>query len=145
MTSNKKTSKKSNKKRKHCGNKGKWSPMNVVTMVLAFIVAWPIGLFILFWIWSGRDVGELFTMAKSFWIKNFGSEGDFDHFDKSSSSDNVVFNEYQQAQHDRVSEIKQEIKQRTKHFYAFRSDVKRRADAEEFNSFMSNGPASKAS
>jgi len=106
-------------------------------MIFAFIVAWPIGLFILFWICSGRDVRELFSSAKAFWVKNFGSD---ENFGTPENTDNVVFNEYQQTQYDRVNEIKEEIKVRRKRFYDFRSDVKRRADAEEFNSFMSNGP-----
>lgn len=106
-------------------------------MVFAFIVAWPIGLFILFWISTGRDVVELFGMAKSFWRKNFGSDPEFV---VPADTDNIVFNEYQQTQYDRVNEIKEEIRVRAKRFYDFRSDQKRKADAEEFNNFMSNGP-----
>jgi len=76
-------------------------------------------------------------MAKSFWAKNFGYDKGFT---EPEMTDNVVFNEYQQTQYDRVSEIKEEIKVRAKRFYDYRSDEKRRADAEEFNKFMSNGP-----
>ena len=76
-------------------------------------------------------------MAKSFWAKNFSSEQEFI---TPADTDNVVFNEYQQTQYDRVNEIKEEIKVRAKRFYEFRSDAKRRADAEEFNNFMSNSP-----
>jgi len=130
-------------RKNECGHKcnfkrSKWSALNIFVMVFAFIVAWPIGLFILFWICSGRDVGELFGMAKSFWVKNFGSE---EQFVSPANTDNVVFNEYQQTQYDRVNEIKEEIKVRANRFYDFRSDQKRRADAEEFNNFMSSGPA----
>ena len=120
--------------------KGKWSPTNIFALIFAFILAWPIGLFILFWVWSGRNASELFNMAKSFWIKNFGSENDFEHHGETSNTDNVIFNEYQQAQYDRVREIKEEIKERKQRFYEFRSDAKRRADEEEFNNFMSNSP-----
>ena len=125
-----------------CGHKcnfrqSDWSALNIFVTVFAFIVAWPIGLFILFWICSGRDVRELFSMAKSFWAKNFSSEQEFI---TPADTDNVVFNEYQQTQYDRVNEIKEEIKVRAKRFYEFRSDAKRRADAEEFNNFMSNSP-----
>ena len=138
MTSSDKKASKKNKCRHKCNfNQSKWSALNVFAMVFAFIVAWPIGLFILFWICSGRNVGELFSMAKSFWVKNFGSE---QQFVAPADTDNVVFNEYQQTQHDRVNEIKEEIKVRAKRFYDFRSDEKRRKDAEEFKNFMSNGP-----
>lgn len=138
MTSSDIKASKKNKCRHKCNFRhSKWSALNIFVMVIAFIVAWPIGLFILFWLCSGRDVDELFGMAKSFWVKNFGSE---QQLDVPANTDNVVFNEYQQTQYDRVNEIKEEIKVRAKRFYDFRSNEKRRADAEEFNKFMSNGP-----
>ncbi|MBX2847316.1 MAG: DUF2852 domain-containing protein [Acidiferrobacterales bacterium] len=138
MTSSDIKASKKNKCRHKCNFKqSKWSALNIFVMVFAFIIAWPIGLFILFWICSGRDVAELFSMAKSFWVKNFGAE---EQFVEPAYTDNVVFNEYQQTQYDRVNEIKEEIKVRAKRFYDFRSDQKRREDAEEFNKFMSNGP-----
>ena len=39
-------------------------------------------------------------------------------------------------------EIKEEINKRSSRFGDFRADAKRRADQEEFNNFMSNGPYS---
>jgi hypothetical protein len=51
-----------------------------------------------------------------------------------------VFNTYQNTQYDRIREIKEEIRARAKRFSEFRADVKRRADEEEFNQFMSNAP-----
>ena len=59
--------------------------------------------------------------------------------------DNVVFNEYQQTQYDRIREIKEEIKSRANRFSEFRMDAKRRADQEEFNRFMASGPYSDSS
>ena len=137
MTSDKKASKKPKCRHKCNVRQSNWSALNIFVMVFAFIVAWPIGLFILFWICTGRDVSELFGMAKSFWDKNFGSE---QQFVAPTDTDNVVFNEYQQTQYDRINELKEEIKVRANRFYEYRSDAKRRADEEEFKNFMSNGP-----
>jgi hypothetical protein len=60
----------------------------------------------------------------------------------SSQSGNVVFNEYQQTQYDRIRELKEEIKSRAQSFHLYRSDAKRRADEKEFKDFMSNNPES---
>lgn len=138
MTSSDIKGSKKSKCRGKCNlEQSKWSALNIFVMIFAFIVAWPIGLFIVFWICTGRDVTELFSMAKSFWFKNFGPE---EQFVEPAFTDNSVFNEYQQTQYDRVNEIKEEIKVRAKRFYDFKSNEKRRTDAEEFNKFMSNGP-----
>ena len=59
---------------------------------------------------------------------------------QSSDSDNSLFNEFQQTQYDRIREIKEEIADRSRRFQDYRADAKRRADEEEFNSFMSNSP-----
>lgn len=118
-----------------CGS-GKWSGMNILVMVFGFILFWPVGLVILFWILSGRHVRDLPAAVKTQWNKMFG--------DKTSGvqhSDNVVFNAYQQTQYDRISEIKEEIRNRARRFREFRADAKRRADEEEFNQFMANTPS----
>ncbi len=126
-----------------CG-RGKWSGMNIAGMVLGFVLFWPIGLIVLGWILSGRDVRDLFALVKdkvSHVMPFKGARGGFD-FDLGADSDNVVFNEYQQTQHDRIQEIKDEISERGKRFGDFRAAAKRRADKEEFERFMNDVPAS---
>ena len=56
-------------------------------------------------------------------------------------SGNSVFNAFQQTQHDRISEIKEEIRDRARRFSEYRADAQRRADEAEFNQFMSNKPS----
>lgn len=134
----------SNHSKGHCcgswSNGGKWSGVNIAAMVLGFILFWPIGLFILFWIMSGRSVKQLPEKMRETW-RSFTGWGDNT---KRASSDNVVFNEYQQTQFDRIREIKEEIKERGKRFSDFRADAKRRADEEEFNRFMSSAPSAES-
>ncbi len=128
------------KSRGHCcGNwsrQGNWSVLNIAVMVMGFIVFWPIGLFILFWIISGRNVKELPKRISEQWWKATGNWSDND----GSSSDNEVFNQYQQTQYDRMSEIKEEIKDRAQRFTIFRKKARQRADEVEFNRFMSEAP-----
>ena len=115
--------------------------MNITGMVLGFILFWPIGLFILFWILSGRNVQELPATIKRKWSEKFGGDK-MTVMNDSDSSDNSVFNAFQQTQYDRISEIKDEIRERSRRFTAYRADAKRRADEEEFNQFMASSPAS---
>ncbi len=120
---------------------GNWSGLNIAAMVFGFILFWPIGLFILFWIITGRSVQELYRWIRGQWDKVAGNRNGGNGFGNHRGSDNVVFNEYQQTQHDRIREIREEIRERARRFADFRSDAKRRADEEEFNRFMSDSPA----
>jgi len=126
----------------HCGGrtsrKANWSGVNLAAMVLGFVLFWPIGLFMLYWIISGRDALELPHLVRQLWSMVTGNcHGDRKH---GARSDNVVFNEFQQTQYDRIREIKEEIKERARRFHEFRATAKRRADEEEFNRFMADSP-----
>ncbi len=131
-----------------CGNgrpsyrdrSSRWSGTNIAVMVIGFIVFWPIGLALLAWIMSGRDVRDLPATIKMLWNQYFGGMGKEARV--MSGSDNIVFNEYQQTQYDRISEIKNEIRERSRRFRDFSMQAKRRADQEEFDQFMANAPDS---
>jgi len=113
-----------------------WTGMNLVAMILGFVVFWPLGLFMVFWICSGRHVSEIPAAAQELWAKISGGAS----MSREGLSDNVVFNDYQQTQFDRIREIKEEIKTRAQRFSDYRADAKRRADEEEFNRFMNDTP-----
>jgi hypothetical protein len=115
--------------RRHCGSK--WSGGNIAATAIGLILFWPIGVFILFWVATGRKLQQLPVAIREKW-EAFGAK-----FERNGrSSHNVVFDEYQQTQYDRIRELKAEIKTRSKRFNEFRADAKRRADEEEFNRFM---------
>lgn len=109
-------------------------------MVMGFVIFWPIGLFILFWIITGRNVRDLPEGVQDMWNKITGGWGTKSRVSSDQTSNNTVFNEYQQTQHDRIREIHEEIKERSSRFQDFREDAKRRADEEEFNRFMNQAP-----
>ena len=117
---------------------GNWSALNIVSMVLGFVFFWPIGLFILFWIISGRDVKDLPNAARQLWQRT-GDRLGANPVHRANSG-NEVFNEYQQAQKERIREIEDEIKSRDQRFREFRAQSRRRADEEEFNQFMADAP-----
>ena len=129
--------------RGHCcgwGRKGNWGGFNIAAMVLGFIIFWPLGLFILFWVMSGRNVKELPQGIRDTWARMTGHWNNGNGVYSTGSNDNVVFNEYQDAQYDRIREIREEIKERTRRFREFRANAKRRADEEEFSRFMNDRP-----
>ena len=117
------------------GKKGDWSGFNIAAMVLGFIFFWPVGLVILYWIIRGRDVRTLPGAARDKWHSFFSGSS-------AGRSSNIVFDEYQQTQYDRIREIKEEIRERSRRFASFKEDAQRRVDQEEFNQFMASSPAS---
>ena len=112
--------------------RGRWTGFNIASMVVGFVFFWPVGLVVLYWILKGRDARDLPAAVREQWSQFRG--GSY------SRSDNIVFNEYQQTQYDRIREIKDEIDSRAKNFAEFRNDAQRRKDEEEFNRFMSSSP-----
>jgi hypothetical protein len=128
-----------------CGGWSKganWSGINIAAMVVGFVLFWPVGLFILYWIVTGRDVRELPQWIHRQWSKVRGMWNGDEGFSKDERNGNVVFNEFQQTQYDRIREIREEIKERSRRFAEFRTNAKRRADEEEFNRFMADAPGS---
>jgi hypothetical protein len=119
--------------------KGNWSFMNIAAMVVGFVLFWPVGLFLLFWNISGRDVRNLPNAIQEKCAAMFNGSFGRSRKQKDSTDTNSVFEEYQQTQYDRITEIKEEIKDRARRFGIFRSDAKRRADESEFKEFMSSG------
>ena len=132
-------------RRRCCGGRDRrsnWSGINIFAMVVGFMLFWPIGLFVLYWILTGRDVRDVPRWISQQWSKVTGMRNGFDGFGNEASSDNVVFNEFQQTQYDRIREIREEVKERSRRFAEFRANARRRADEEEFNRFMADAPGS---
>ena len=116
------------------GASANWSFTNIAFMVFGFVLFWPLGLFMLYWIMKGRDVVDIRSHLKAKWNRFKGNDS------AGGGTDNQVFNEYQETQYDRIREIKEEIKERARRFTEFRADAKRRADEDEFRRFMDDTP-----
>lgn len=124
--------------RSDCCKKGNWSFLNIAAMIVGFILFWPVGLFLLFWNISGRDVRDVPSVIQEKCAAMFNGSFFRSRGHQESAEGNSVFEEYQQTQYDRVTEIKEEIKDRSRRFKNFRSKAKRRADESEFKDFMSS-------
>ncbi len=124
-----------------CCMGGNWSAMNIAAMVVGFVFFWPVGLLILYWNISGRDIKDLPGAIQEKWSSMFGNPLKNTKQHGSTISENSVFEEFQQTQYDRIKEIKEEIKNRAHSFKEFRSNAKRRAEEREFQDFMASNPS----
>lgn len=122
------------------GRQGNWSGRNIAAMVVGFVLFWPIGLILLYWNITGRDVCDLPPAIRGMWSKVTGRGTS-----ELATEENVVFREYQQTQYDRIRDIKSEIEERARRFKAFREEARRRRDEDEFNRFMASSPLSEQS
>jgi hypothetical protein len=123
-----------------CCSRGNWSAMNIAAMVLGFVFFWPLGLAVLFWIISGRSVKDIPEAVQTKWSSMFGGSFGRGRGQGNLNSENSVFDDFQQTQYDRISEIKEEIKNRARSFRDFRSSARRRAEEKEFRDFMAGNP-----
>ena len=130
-----------------CGSRGehrdRWTPANTVAVVLGFVFFGPFGLLVLFWVLSGRHVRDIPQAARDAWstVSGMWEGGPRERV----RSDNLVFDDYQRTQYDRIREIRDEIVERARRFSDYRSDAKRRADQDEFDRFMASTPDRQAS
>lgn len=121
--------------------KGHWSAANIAAMIVGFIVFPILGLALLFWTILGNPIQELPNWLRRKWADLVSSRSEVSKED----IDNVVFNEYQENQFDRIKEIKEQILKSAEDFRVFRSETKRRQDQQEFDDFMSSKPGNGAS
>lgn len=112
-----------------CG--AKWSSANIVALVLGFVVLWPVGLLVLFYILSGGDMADTFNRAKS-WVSGLGSSQSHAH------SGNAAFDQYRDETLRRLEEEQQA-------FGDFMERLKRARDQEEFERFMNERRSQKES
>ncbi len=118
-----------------CG-RGHWSVANIAAMVLGFVIFPPLGLVVLAWTILGHPIQELPGWVRDKWNQVFRSRT----AGSNTNSGNSVFNDFQQTQYDRIQEIKEEIRKRAEAFRAYRDNLKRRQDQQEFDDFMSGKP-----
>jgi len=98
-----------------------WSGINIAAMVFGFVFFWPVGLFVLYWILTGREVLDLPAAMPSMLNRVKEVFGGSSNEDVKIQSGNSIFNDFQQTQHDRIREIKEE-------------------NQNEFDAFMASAP-----
>jgi hypothetical protein len=130
------------------GGASRWSPFEILAMVLGFIVFWPIGLAILFYkAWQRRHGGpDLQSLATSKWqearsmmssshawgcSRGMGRAARF-----YSSTGNVAFDEWKTAELARLEEERRKLDEAQREFAEYVDAIRRAKDREDFERFM---------
>ena len=109
----------------------RWTPVNIGSMVLGFVLFWPVGLFILFYVISGGDMSQVFHRSKD-WVSDKFSGMTAE----ASSSGNAAFDAYR-------DETMKRLEEEQRAFGDFMERLKRARDQEEFERFMAERRAEK--
>jgi uncharacterized protein DUF2852 len=109
------------------GARQSWAAWEIALMAVGFVVFWPIGLAILFWIlWNKRHAAR---MAVPAWVDRFTGGA-------ASASGNSAFEDWKQSELDRLEQERRKLAAAEKEFAAFLDQLKRARDREEFERFM---------
>lgn len=108
------------------------TPIWIALVVLGFVLFWPLGVMIMFYImWSGKMKCRSERLAS--WKSNDSGCCGI-RFDKPRSSGNTTFDEYREATLKRLDQERRE-------FTEFVKQLHRAKDQEEFDKFMSERAA----
>jgi len=121
----------------------RWTPFEVVAMILGFIVFWPIGLAILgFKIWQRKVSysGDLQTAAGEKWretrsaMRGCGWQARRSFY--AGSTGNMAFDEWKAGEIARLEEERRKLQEASRAFSDFVENIRRAKDREEFERFM---------
>jgi Protein of unknown function (DUF2852) len=130
------------------GGASRWSPFEIIAMVLGFIVFWPIGLAILgYKAWQRRYGGpDLQTMAASKWqdarsmmssSRSWGCGRGMNRGARFySSTGNAAFDDWKTAELARLDEERRRLDEAQREFSEYVEAIRRAKDREEFERFM---------
>ncbi len=116
-----------------CSNR-RWSPLNIVLMILGFVVFWPLGLAMLAWIIWGDEIRRIAGGWKSQFGSMSRSAPTWTH--SASATGNMAFDEYRAKELKRLEEERRKIDAMRAEFEEFLNEVRRAKDQEEFERFM---------
>ena len=134
------------------GGGSRWSPFEIIAMVLGFVVFWPIGLAILgYKLWQRRYGGpDLQTLATNKWqdartmmssSSSWGSSWGCGAMKRansfySPSTGNAAFDEWRTAELSRLDEERRKLDEAQREFSEYVDAIRRAKDREEFERFM---------
>ena len=140
------------KMRGACKGSGKWSKLELATMIGGFIVFWPVGLVALGAklingeMWKGSKNNVMPWTAYSEWRANkadkpFGFAAP--NWSAKTSSGNAAFDEYKKQQLERLEAERRKLDEEQKAFGEHLEKLRRAKDQEEFDRFMAERAAPK--
>ncbi len=138
------------RRRGSCG--AKWTPVELLAMVLGFMVYWPIGLGLIAWKLlqrrkafdgpAGEDwLGALRDKFNDVSARGFGGQGFGPAADGSGApSGNAAFDEWRRHEIERLDEERRKLDKARADFAAFVDEARKSKDREEFERFMGRRP-----
>jgi hypothetical protein len=140
------------KHHKSCKGSGKWSKLELATMIGGFIVFWPVGLvalgakLITGEMWKGSKHNVMPWTAYSDWRatkgdKPFGFTAPT--WSAKSESGNEAFDAYKKQQLERLEVERRKLDEEQKAFAEHLAKLRRAKDQEEFDRFMAERTAPK--
>ena len=124
-----------------------WTPATTAMMVAGFVVFWPLGLAMLGYILFG-DRLEAFkrdTNATVDGVANaFRRSGSGSGFSRTSATGNVAFDEWRDAEMDRLNNERRKLDEMRAEFEEELRELRRAKDQEDFDRFMAKRDATRA-
>ena len=121
-----------------CSWRSRWSPWEIATIILGFVIFWPIGLIALFWklikgeLWPGSGSGGApwanwsgFDTSKWRWPESVRPQ-----------TGNSAFEAYRARELERLEQLRRKLVEEEKAFGEFLKRLKQAKDQEEFDRFM---------
>ena len=128
---------------RRCGG-SRWTPFELVAMILGFIVFWPIGLAILgYKFWQRKNSGEdLQSVVAGKWREARSAmatgpwSGPWGTHPWRPTSGNAAFDEWREAELARLEEERRKLEAAQREFGEYLDNVRKAKDREEFERFM---------
>jgi Protein of unknown function (DUF2852) len=136
-----------------CKGTGKWSKLELATMIGGFIVFWPVGLvalgakLITGQMWKGSKENVMPWTAYSEWRASKGDKPfgfTAPNWNTHAGSGNAAFDEYKKQQLERLEAERRKLDEEQKAFAEHVENLRRAKDQEEFDRFMAARAAAKA-
>ena len=117
-------------------SRGRWSPLNILLMVIGFALFWPLGLAMLAYIVWGDEIGRLTADLKGR-FSGLGASNPLRGM-ISSETGNVAFDEYRTRELQRLDEERRKLEGMKSELDSFLKELRRVKDQEEFDRFMTD-------
>lgn len=115
-----------------------WTPVTIAMMIIGFMIFWPLGLAMIAYIlWGDRldefkaGVNERTDRFSRGWSRDCGS-----HRRSHSRSGNVAFDEWREAEIERLAEERRKLEEMRNEFEDHLRELRRAKDTTEFEAFM---------
>ncbi|WP_414832331.1 DUF2852 domain-containing protein [Afifella sp. YEN Y35] len=118
-----------------CSTRGRWSPLNILLMVIGFALFWPLGLAMLAWMIWGQELVRFGQDMRNQFRSQFGGITRQAGFSVGDTG-NIAFDEYRARELERIEEERRKVEGMRAEFETFVKELRRAKDKEEFDRFM---------